>query len=76
VNHIEKRDAVRESIRIDYLTGLQRRYEDWIKDYKGELIIIDGDNLSFEDNPEDFRKVTDMIDASLYGLFPMEEQKP
>lgn len=76
VNHIEKRGrSFEKSIRIDYLTGLQRRYEDWIKDYKGELIIIDGDNLSFEDNPEDFRKVTDMIDASLYGLFPMEEKK-
>ena len=77
VNHIEKRGrSFEKSIRIDYLTGLQRRYEDFIKDYKGELIIIDGDTLSFEDNPEDFRKVTDMIDASLYGLFPMEEQKP
>lgn len=77
VNHIEKRGrSFEKSIRIDYLTGLQRCYEDWIKDYKGELIIIDGDSLSFEDNPEDFRKVTDMIDASLYGLFPMEEQKP
>lgn len=73
VNHIEKRGrAFEQSIRIDYLTGLQKRYEDWIADYKGELIIIDGDNLSFEDTPEDFRKVTDMIDASIYGLFPME----
>ncbi|MBP7768135.1 MAG: deoxynucleoside kinase [Prevotella sp.] len=75
VNHIEKRGrSFEKSIRIDYLTGLQRRYEDFIKDYKGELIIIDGDTLSFEDNPEDFRKVTDMIDASLYGLFPMEDR--
>ena len=54
---------------------MQQRYEDWIKNYKGELIIIDGDKLSFEDTPEDFRKVTDMIDASLYGLFPLEEGK-
>ena len=72
VKHIEKRGRTFErSIRIDYLTGLQERYENWIKNYKGELIIIDGDNISFEDTPEDFRKVTDMIDASLYGLFPM-----
>lgn len=75
VNHIEKRGrAFEQSIRIDYLTGLQKRYEDWIADYKGELIIIDGDNLSFEDTPEDFRKVTDQIDASIYGLFPMDGQ--
>ena len=72
VKHIEKRGRTFEkSIRIDYLTGLQERYENWIKNYKGELIIMDGDNSSFEDTPEDFRKVTDMIDASLYGLFPM-----
>lgn len=76
VKHIEKRGrSFEKSIRIDYLTGLQQRYEEWIKGYKGELIIIDGDKLSFEDTPEDFRKVTDMIDASLYGLFPLEEGK-
>ena len=76
VKHIEKRGrSFEKSIRIDYLTGLQQRYEDWIKNYKGELIIIDGDKLSFEDTPEDFRKVTDMIDASLYGLFPLDEGK-
>lgn len=76
VKHIEKRGrSFEKSIRIDYLTGLQQRYEDWIKNYKGELIIIDGDKLSFEDTPEDCRKVTDMIDASLYGLFPLEEGK-
>ena len=76
VKHIEKRGrSFEKSIRIDYLTGFQQRYEDWIKNYKGELIIIDGDKLSFEDTPEDFRKVTDMIDASLYGLFPLEEGK-
>ena len=76
VKHIEKRGrSFEKSIRIDYLTGLQQRYEDWSKNYKGELIIIDGDKLSFEDTPEDFRKVTDMIDASLYGLFPLEEGK-
>lgn len=76
VKHIEKRGrSFEKSIRIDYLTGLQQRYEDWIKNYKGELIIIDGDKLSFEDTPEDFRKGTDMIDASLYGLFPLEEGK-
>ncbi len=76
VKHIEKRGrSFEKSIRIDYLTGLQQRYEEWIKDYKGELLVIDGDKLSFEDTPEDFRKVTDLIDASLYGLFPIEEKQ-
>ena len=70
VKHIEKRGrSFEKSIRIDYLQGLNKRYEDWIKDYKGRLIIIDGDNLEFGENPEDFRKVTDLIDAELFGLF-------
>ncbi len=72
VKHIEKRGRDYEkSIRIDYLTGLQKRYDDWLSTYDGELITIDGDKINFEDNKEDFRKITDMIDASLYGLFPI-----
>ena len=74
VKHIEKRGRdFEKSIRIDYLQGLNKRYEDWIKDYKGRLIIIDGDNLEFGENPEDFRKVTDPIDAELFGLFAEKE---
>ena len=70
--HIEKRGRDYEkSIRIDYLTGLQKRYDDWLSTYDGELITIDGDKINFEDSKEDFRKITDMIDASLYGLFPI-----
>ncbi len=72
VKHIEKRGHDYEkSIRIDYLTGLQKRYDDWLSTYDGELITIDGDKINFEDSKEDFRKITDMIDASLYGLFPI-----
>ena len=58
-----------KSIRIDYLTGLNEKYEAWIKDYPGRLLIIDADNIKFGNSPEDFEKVTDMIDAELYGLF-------
>ncbi len=72
VKHIEKRGRDYEkSIRIDYLTGLQKRYDEWLSTYDGELITIDGDKINFEENKEDFRKITDMIDASLYGLFPI-----
>ena len=75
VKHIEKRGRdFEKSIRIDYLQGLNKRYEDWVKDYKGRLIIIDGDNLEFGENPEDFRKVTDLIDAELFGLFAEKEE--
>ena len=73
VSHIEKRGRnFEKSIRIDYLQGLNDRYEEWIAQYKGRLIIIDGDKLHFEENAEDFRKITDQIDAEMFGLFPME----
>lgn len=72
VRHIEKRGRdFEKSIRIDYLTGLQKRYDNWMASYDGEVITIDGDKIHFEENKEDFRKITDMIDASLYGLFPI-----
>ena len=58
-----------KSIRIDYITGLNERYENWIKDYKHRLLILDVDRLKFEGNPDDFREICDKIDAELFGLF-------
>lgn len=58
-----------QSIRIDYLTGLNQRYEDWIATYPGKLLIIDGDTNKFGDSPEDFLKITEQIDSHLFGLF-------
>ena len=76
VAQISKRGREFEkSIRIDYLQGLNKRYEDWIEGYKGHLIIVDGDTCKFESNPSDFKKITDSIDAQLYGLFPFDEQR-
>ena len=70
ISQIQKRGREYEkSIRIDYITGLNERYEEWIKDYKGNLLIIDADHIKFGNNPEDFAKVTDMIDAQMFGLF-------
>ena len=71
VAQIQKRGREYEKgIRIDYLTGLNDRYEEWIAGYKGNLLIVDADNIKFANRPEDFEKVTDMIDAKLFGLFP------
>lgn len=71
VQQIQKRGREYEqSMRMDFLAGLNDRYEEWISGYKGKLIIVDGDNTKFEQNPEAFRKITDMIDSELYGLFP------
>ena len=70
VGQIQKRGREYEKgISIEYLTGLNERYEKWIEEYKGEVLTIDADNLDFEKRPEDFSAITDMIDARLYGLF-------
>ena len=73
IAQIQKRGREYEkSIRIDYLTGLNEKYEDWIGGYKGNLLIVDADNIKFGNRPEDFELITNMIDAKLYGLFPEE----
>ena len=74
ISQISKRGRdFEQSIRIDYLTGLNDRYEEWIANYPGRLLIVDGDTLKFESNPEDFKAITEQIDAKLYGLFPDAE---
>jgi deoxyadenosine/deoxycytidine kinase len=58
------------SIRIDYLTRLNERYEAWISEYTdGKLLIIETDNLDFTKNPEDLSLIIDKINAELNGLF-------
>ncbi len=70
ISQIQKRGRDYEkSIRIDYLTGLNEKYEAWIDGYDGNLLVVDVDNIKFGNRPEDFEKITDMIDAQLYGLF-------
>lgn len=70
VNQIGKRGREYEqSMRLDYLKGLNDKYENWIKDYKGKLIIVNGNETKFEQNPQDFQKITNKIDAELFGLF-------
>ena len=74
IAQIQKRGREYEkSIRIDYLTGLTEKYEDWIGGYKGNLLVVDADNIKFGNRPEDFELITNMIDAKLYGLFPEEK---
>ena len=56
-------------MRLDYLKGLNARYEEWIASYPGKLLIVDGDEIKFEQSPEDFLTITDRIDSELFGLF-------
>ncbi len=58
-----------QSIRLDYLSNLNDRYEEWIGSYKeGKLLIIDIDDIELE-KPEDLGSVVEKIGASLNGLF-------
>lgn len=71
VSQIHKRGRDYENtISIDYLSRLNERYEAWIHKYeKGQLLIIDVDNLDFVDNPEDLGEILNKIDAQINGLF-------
>ena len=71
VKQIQSRGRDYESsIRIDYLTRLNERYEAWISTYdKGKLLIIDTDNLNFVDNKQDLGIVIEKVDAEMNGLF-------
>lgn len=71
VKQIHKRGREYEnSISIDYLSRLNERYEAWIHDYKkGNLLIIDVDDLDFVSNPEDLGSIINRIDAQINGLF-------
>lgn len=71
VAQIHKRGRDYENtISIDYLSRLNERYEAWITKYdKGNLLIIDVDNLDFVANPEDLGGIINKIDAQINGLF-------
>jgi deoxyadenosine/deoxycytidine kinase len=71
VNNIQRRGRDYEaSIRIDYLSKLNEKYENWIKGYKaGKLLILDKDKLDFTNNPEDLGVIIQKIEAEIHGLF-------
>ncbi len=71
VSQIQKRGRDYESsIRIDYLQGLNQRYEQWIENYSdGKKLIINVDELKFEDNPNHLSTIIDLINGQLNGLF-------
>lgn len=71
VEQIQKRGREYEnSIRLDYLTRLNERYEAWISSYdKGNLLIIDVDDINYAEKDEDLSKVIEKIDAKINGLF-------
>ena len=69
-SQIQKRGREYEkSIEIEYLEGLNKRYEKWIAEYPGKVLVIDADGLDFQNRPEDFASITEKIDSEFYGLF-------
>ena len=76
VANIQKRGRdYEQTISLDYLKGLNAQYEDFIfNKYKGKVMVVDVNGLDYQHNQEDFMKITDKIDADLYGLF--SEQRP
>lgn len=67
VENIQKRGRVYEQkIPIEYLQGLNDRYEDFIRNkYRGKVLTIDVDKLDYKERAEDFRSITEKIDAML-----------
>ena len=75
VGNIQKRGREYEqTIQLEYLENLNRRYERSITEhYKGRVMIIDKDPIDFEHQPQDFAQIVDRIDQNLFGLFPAGE---
>jgi deoxyadenosine/deoxycytidine kinase len=71
VENIQKRGREYEkSIQIEYLTNLNNRYEEFIfNKYKGEVMVVDVDEIDFLNNAKHFAAIIDRIDARLFGLF-------
>ena len=72
VGNIQQRGRQYEqTIQLDYLENLNRRYDEFIyKMYEGRVMTIDKDHLDFQHNPKDFAQIVDRIDRTLFGLFP------
>ncbi len=76
VEQIQKRGRdYEQGMSLEYLGGLNTRYEKWVSEYKGRIIVINADELDFVKNPEDFFSITNLIDSELYGLFSAGEEK-
>ena len=71
VANIQKRGREYEQgIQIDYLKGLNQRYEDFIfNKYKGQVLTIDVDGMDFLNRREDFAQIVDKVNGRLFNLF-------
>ncbi len=58
-----------DSIRLDYLKRLNERYEAWISNYKGKLLIFNVDDIDFQEKPADAAEIIQQVEGALNGLF-------
>ena len=67
VEQIQKRGRDYEnSIRLDYLTRLNERYEAWIDEYKkGDLLVIEVDEINFSENQDELDDIISKIEEKL-----------
>ncbi len=77
IRHIQKRGRQLESsIRLDYLTNLNNRYDNWASTYEGKLLVVDTEELDFVENREDLGTVINRIDAEFNSLFGHPDNHP
>lgn len=71
VSNIQKRGReYEENLRLDYLKRLNENYERWIENYKhGKLLVIDIDDIDFNEHPEQLSEIINKVQGELYGLF-------
>lgn len=74
VANIQKRGRdYEQAISLDYLKGLNERYDDFIfNKYKGRMLVVDVEGMDYQHNPSDFKQIIDRVDAELFGLFPLK----
>lgn len=71
VGNIQQRGRdYEQTIQLDYLENLNRRYEDFIYNkYEGHVMTVEKDGLDFLNNAKDLAQIIDRIDQQLFGLF-------
>lgn len=66
ISQIQKRNRDYEkTIGIDYLVNLNNRYDEWMSEYKGKVLVIDVDDLDFENRAADFASIVGRINEAL-----------
>ncbi|MBM3399538.1 MAG: deoxynucleoside kinase [Bacteroidetes bacterium] len=58
-----------DAIRLDYLKRLNERYEAWISEYKGKMLVFNVDDMDFSDNPDHAAQIVQQVESTLNGLF-------